>query len=1024
MKKRNPVLKWMLAAACAVGLAVPFTAVSVNAYGSYDELYPMNCGAGQYEVAVLTNSGTFDRVACTPSWEAAKNQMYSLGDAGVIRHASSGSATKIINMNNGVVYSYPQRGGKNTANINQFSSQQANMKTTYVTVHREMRWKGLETWNGDGNGNVHVVLTGFDGYISLSDVDLVPMKAVTEDIPLYLGGNDSTGLNEYPFLTHVRQAYYQVERNGNYTDLVYHCFTGWGGNAGSDGYPAEWTFAVGPAPEWMSVGQTYFSDDGTTFYRDRYFSDQAGIYYPYYQFLPLRTQSAVKASTFDSYLYERIKSNDSVMSGKGQVFVDSANTYGMNALLVYAIAILESGNGQSQYARQRNNLFGIAAYDSNPDAAYSFPSVDQCIREEMGIVLRGYTDINDFRFFGPQLGNKGSGVNVKYAGDPYWGMKLAAIAYSIDKCDNSYDGRLTDFNTASIGVIKDDQRVNILKSAGGDILYNSAYGATYQKNHMVSVLSETGGFYKIQSTNALSGGNVLSLKNVGLFPYSWEDAGYLPKAQVTLVNSTVVHEAGNQPTDDYRQNVTLSFDENGILQIKGQAFRPGIYVTEENQLTHSIEILDEAFTAVKTVDLTTKAENDEASFEGSADLSDLSEGTYFFRLSTLYSKLTEFSEVNLLTGVEGTELQRKGKLYRIRTDETAAVLVIGPAECGTGAEYDESTDACVCQSGYENYQEGSGCTIKPEAEELQLYQMMESISYTDEKTLSITGYAFFNGINASKNTDLTHTLILSNQETQEEIRIEAESSSVEEPMDFADGYDYTKIRYTADIDLEELPEGNYALKIGVKNGDHEDSTLVISSRIKDQPDRMINGYLVRVYGRAMANYRIEISKEKNEIDFSLVKKPTRRNSVYAENRLELKDQVLTMDATAFIYNTNITTADEPIYQIVLVDETGKTIRYDAEVYVSDTDPAKLLDLDFDLTSASFRITRDLSDLDPGTYRMYLDIQTKESRDIFEICNLRRKEELVSETEDRTITLAKENTHSRYVLTVTDLSTAH
>ena len=393
MKKRYPVLKWMLAAATAVGLLMPSMLIPVHAYSSYDELYPMNCGAGQYEVAVLTNSGTFDRVACTPSWEAAKNQMYGLGDAGVIRHASSGSATKIINMNNGVVYSYPQRGGKNTANINQFSSYQQNMKTTYVTVHREMRWKGLETWNGDGNGNVHVVLTGFDGYISLSDVDLVPMKAVTDDIPLYLGGNDSTGLNEYPFLTHVRQAYYRVEKNGNYTDLVYHCFTGWGGNAGSGGYPAEWTFAVGPAPEWMSVGQVYFSDDGTTFYRDRYFSDQAGIYYPYYQFLPLRTRSAVKASTFDSYLYDRIKSNDSVMSGKGQVFVDAAETYGMNALLVYAIAILESGNGTSQYARQRNNLFGIAAYDSNPDAAFSFPSVDQCIREEMGIVLRGYTDL-------------------------------------------------------------------------------------------------------------------------------------------------------------------------------------------------------------------------------------------------------------------------------------------------------------------------------------------------------------------------------------------------------------------------------------------------------------------------------------------------------------------------------------------------------------------------------------------------------------------------------------------------------
>ena len=69
----------------------------------------------------------------------------------------------------------------------------------------------------------------------------------------------------------------------------------------------------------------------------------------------------------------------------GQLFVSNGETYGMNALLVYAIAILESGNGTSDFSRNRNNLFGIAAYDTNPNAAYSFPSVEQCIKEEMGI---------------------------------------------------------------------------------------------------------------------------------------------------------------------------------------------------------------------------------------------------------------------------------------------------------------------------------------------------------------------------------------------------------------------------------------------------------------------------------------------------------------------------------------------------------------------------------------------------------------------------------------------------------------
>ena len=1013
----------VLAAACAIGIHLPGALIHAEAeYHSYEELYPMHCSGNQYEVASLNDQGSFDQVACTTSWETAKNEMYKLGDAGVIRHASSGSATKIINMNNGVVYSYPQRNNGAIAEIRQFSSYQQNMKTTYVTVHREMRWKGLETWNGSGNGNVHIVLNGFDGFVNLSDVDLVPMKAVVRDIPLYLGGNDSTGLNEYPFLTHVRQAYYRVEQNGNYTDLVYHCFTGWGG---SSGYPAEWTFAVGPAPEWMSVGDTYFSDDGTTFYRDRYFSDQAGIYYPYYQFLPLRTKSEIRASTYDSYLSERIGSSDSVMAGKGQAFVENGMTYGMNALLVYSIGILESGNGQSEYARKRNNLFGIAAYDSNPDAADYFPSVEQCIKEEMGILLRGYTDINDFRFFGPHLGNKGSGVNVKYAGDPYWGMKIAAIAYSIDKRDNDYDGTLTDFNTASIGVIKDDQRINVLKSPGGGALYNTAYGATYQKNHMVAVLSETDGYYRIQSTNALSDGSVIPLKNVGLFSYNWNDSGYVPTAQVTLVNSASVSKSGEEPTDEYKQDIRLSLESGGILKIEGTAYRPGIYVTESNGLIHKLELLDDAFTTVKSVNLTTTAENDIASLSGTMDLSDLKEGTYFLRFSTLYQKLTQYSETVLLAGGAETSITAKGIQYQIVPGESQTTLVVSPMNCGPGAAYDPSTDACVCQTGYENYVESQGCTAKPAAEGLKIYQMVDSLSMLEDKTtLAVSGYAFFRGMNASADSTVKHTLLLVDQETGQEYAYEAETSTLEEPMDFADGYDYSRIAYRATVNLGELPEGNYALKINVENGDASDSTLLISSRFKDLPDQKMDGMLVRVYARAIANYRLEISKEKNDIDFSVITKPTRRNSVYAENSLELTDNVLSMDATAFIYGTNIRTADNPVYQLVLVDEAGKEYRYDAEVYTTDADPAKLLKLNVELTSANFRISKDFSDLKDGTYRMYLDIRTDESHDIFELYNMRRKENLVSEVNQKEIRLMKETTHSRYVLQVTDKSVAH
>lgn len=48
--------------------------------------------------------------------------------------------------------------------------------------------------------------------------------------------------------------------------------------------------------------------------------------------------------------------------------------YGIPWETVMAQGIIESGSGTSNFARTRNNFFGIGAYDSNPDHAYSYSS--------------------------------------------------------------------------------------------------------------------------------------------------------------------------------------------------------------------------------------------------------------------------------------------------------------------------------------------------------------------------------------------------------------------------------------------------------------------------------------------------------------------------------------------------------------------------------------------------------------------------------------------------------------------------
>jgi LysM repeat protein len=65
--------------------------------------------------------------------------------------------------------------------------------------------------------------------------------------------------------------------------------------------------------------------------------------------------------------------------GLGAAFVNSGHRYQINPVFLMSLAILESAWGRSGFAVQRNNLFGIAAYDSNPGAAYKFSSKEACI---------------------------------------------------------------------------------------------------------------------------------------------------------------------------------------------------------------------------------------------------------------------------------------------------------------------------------------------------------------------------------------------------------------------------------------------------------------------------------------------------------------------------------------------------------------------------------------------------------------------------------------------------------------------
>lgn len=89
-----------------------------------------------------------------------------------------------------------------------------------------------------------------------------------------------------------------------------------------------------------------------------------------YQMLNLGKYQGISVSKLNKILKGKGK-----LSGQGKAFADGCKKHNINEIYLIAHAMLESGNGTSNYASGRYgvyNFFGIGAYDSNPDYAITY----------------------------------------------------------------------------------------------------------------------------------------------------------------------------------------------------------------------------------------------------------------------------------------------------------------------------------------------------------------------------------------------------------------------------------------------------------------------------------------------------------------------------------------------------------------------------------------------------------------------------------------------------------------------------
>ena len=256
-----------------------------------------------------------------------------------------------------------------TANVYSASGE----KLSYISQGSIVAIDGAEA----KDGRLPVKISGLSGYMNKSD--LVAVSSDSDFIPHYAS-------------------------DGNY---LYHELSPYA------------SIRVAPHSSSMAIGKKYYSADGMNF-------EDFTVENPFL-FRDLRKPSNYTAEELDK-VYSLMNIKGSRLAGKGAIFKEAEKRYQVNALYLIAHSALESSWGRSQIAKDKNNFFGIAAYDTTPyDSAKSFDDVDKGILGAAKWIRENYID--NGRTY---LGNKSSGMNVLYASDPYWGEKIASIMMRIN----------------------------------------------------------------------------------------------------------------------------------------------------------------------------------------------------------------------------------------------------------------------------------------------------------------------------------------------------------------------------------------------------------------------------------------------------------------------------------------------------------------------------------------------------------------------------------------------------------------
>ena len=151
--------------------------------------------------------------------------------------------------------------------------------------------------------------------------------------------------------------------------------------------------------------------------------------------------SGLSLEQFNKVLGNKIEDSNGIFKDNAEYFYYAEKQYGINGIFLASVAIHESGFGTSSISKDKKNLFGYGAMDSNPyGGAYYFNTYAEGIDLLARVFIKYYLNPNGTKIYDGNIadgrfysGNTISSVNIKYASDKNWAnsvYKWMSILYN------------------------------------------------------------------------------------------------------------------------------------------------------------------------------------------------------------------------------------------------------------------------------------------------------------------------------------------------------------------------------------------------------------------------------------------------------------------------------------------------------------------------------------------------------------------------------------------------------------------